>query len=237
MALTCRAMQSVDPRRSSGQRVSPNQPRVVIGRDAGANRRRRRPRVETRDRRLLGEDGCVTGCHGRWPSRVLPSRVLVVTQPSSGCWPPCASRWSTPPTAARAAYRRLRCRSRVPGISLTSTLASRSGYLALALRAGGLVGVDVVVDPAVEPVLAVVGLHERADLVAGHHLEVMGEPRGRHDVGQPRRDGRVGGRLGAVVLLRLLRRSGRRRTRRSRCSCSGTAAGSRACSARPRGGR
>ena len=50
------------------------------------------------------------------------------------------------------------------------------------------VGIDVVLDPAIEPGFDVAGFHEAADLVARHHLQVMGEPARRHDVGKARRD-------------------------------------------------
>ncbi len=45
----------------------------------------------------------------------------------------------------------------------------------LHLLAGVVVGIDVVLDPAVQPGLDVARFHERADLVARHHLQVMGE--------------------------------------------------------------
>ena len=67
------------------------------------------------------------------------------------------------------------------------------------------IGRDVVGDPTLQPLLAVLPLHERADLVAGDHLQKVGNPRAGHDVRQPRGDGGVGRRLGPVVLLRLLR--------------------------------
>ena len=125
----------------------------------------------------------------------------------------------------------------LPGISLTSTLASRKRILGLRLLARLADGVDVVGDPAVQLVLAVRGLHERADLVAGHHLQVVGEPRGGHDVRQPGRDGRVGRGLGPVVLLRLLRGLAAEEHGVVGVLVVAQRAGSRACSVRPRGGR
>jgi len=70
------------------------------------------------------------------------------------------------------------------------------------------VGGDVVGDPPLEPFLAILTLHERADLVAGDHLQEVGDPRTGHHVGQTGRDGGVGRCFGPIVLLRLLGRLG-----------------------------
>ena len=88
------------------------------GGDIGCRRRstEETPGKHIRPKRLVGHPW-----HGAWLSNV---------RTSAGCAPPCASTSSAPPSAARAADRRPRCRSPgLPGISFTSTLASRSGYV------------------------------------------------------------------------------------------------------------
>ena len=126
-----------------------------------------------------------------------------------------------------------------PGISLTSILAAAQRVAGPWSLGSGLSSArDVVRDPAVQPRSRNrARLHERADLVAGDHLQVVGEARGGHDVRQPGRDGRVGRRRPGDRTSSASASSARRRTPSSRCSCSGTAAGIRACSIPPRGGR
>ena len=83
-------------------------------------------------------------------------------------------------------------------------LLCRRGFVRLGLGAGIRIAVHVVADPAVQPRLAIRRLHEGADLVARHHLQIMREAAGRHQVGQAGGDRGVGGGFRAVVFFRLL---------------------------------
>jgi len=69
-------------------------------------------------------------------------------------------------------------------MSLTSTRASRSWKAGLHSWPAFFIGVDVVLDPAVEPLFDITSFHEAADPVARHDLEVMRETTGRHQIGQ-----------------------------------------------------
>ena len=62
------------------------------------------------------------------------------------------------------------------------------------------------VDPVVQPDAALADFHERADLVAGHHLQVVGEPRRVEDQVELGRQLGVGVGRGVEVGLGLLAR-------------------------------
>ena len=87
----------------------------------------------------------------------------------------------------------------------TSIVASRKRLLRLDVGRCRVVRRDVVRDPLVQQALALRARHEAADLVAHHGLQVVREARDGQDVGQLRREPRIGvGRVG-VVQLGLLR--------------------------------
>src|SRR5215212_2347351 len=66
-------------------------------------------------------------------------------------------------------------------------------------------GVHVILNPAVEPHLAIGRLHEGPDLVPRHDLEEMREAAGGEDIGEAGRDRCILCRGASVVLLRFLR--------------------------------
>ena len=122
-----------------GRPVAVARPEVVPPARRRATARRPRdggiPRQSTPVRRRAGPSP--RGLRLAIPARAAQTGARPRIRTSWGCSPPSAARRSAPRTGATAAGRRPRCRSPgLPGISLTSTLASRQRVLGLHLLAG-----------------------------------------------------------------------------------------------------
>src|SRR3989304_3377186 len=85
--------------------------------------------------------------------------------------------------------------------------------LGLELLAGVVLRENVVSDPAIQIRRNVIGSHEASDFVSHDRLQIMGESRGRQDIGEHGRDPGIRVGLVGVVLSRLLGRLAREERR------------------------